>query len=53
MHEEFLESVKREVECQTLRMRGRASLALLCGGNEDFMLADYDREPFPGTYLHK
>jgi beta-mannosidase len=53
VHPEFLDSVRKEVECQTLRMRGRASLALLCGGNEDFMLADWDGEPFPGTYLHK
>ena len=53
LHEEYLESVKKEVEAQTLRMRGRASLALLCGGNEDFMLADYDGEPIPGTVLHR
>jgi beta-mannosidase len=53
VHAEFLESVREEVEYQTSRMRGRASLALLCGGNEDFMLADYYGEPFPGTYLHK
>lgn len=53
VHPEFLDNVRKEVECQTLRMRGRASLALLCGGNEDFMLADWDGEPFPGTYLHK
>jgi beta-mannosidase len=53
LHEEYLESVKKEVEAQTLRMRGRASLALLCGGNEDFMLADYDGEPIPGTILHR
>jgi beta-mannosidase len=53
VHDEYLDSVAREVEAQTLRLRGRASLALLCGGNEDFMLADYDGEPFPGTYLHR
>ncbi|CAK7237609.1 hypothetical protein SBRCBS47491_010042 [Sporothrix bragantina] len=40
----FLESVKREAEVQTRRLRSRASLALLCGGNEDFMLLDWTKE---------
>lgn len=53
IHDAFLESLKQEVKAQTLRLRGRTSLALLCGNNEDFMLADYEGEPFPGTYLKK
>lgn len=40
-HEEFLDSIRREAEAQTLRMRGRTSLALLSGGNEDFILFDH------------
>jgi beta-mannosidase len=39
-HQEFLDSVKAEVEAQTIRLRNRASLALICGGNEDFFLND-------------
>jgi beta-mannosidase len=53
IHDEFLESVNKEVKAQTLRLRGRTSLALLCGGNEDFMLADYEGEPLPGTIMKK
>ena len=53
VYDEFLESIRLEVEAQTLRLRGRASLALLCGGNEDFMLADFDGEPLPGLLLEK
>jgi beta-mannosidase len=41
IHDEFLESISKEAEIQTKRMRNRASLALLCGGNEDFMLCDW------------
>ncbi|KAL6690511.1 glycoside hydrolase superfamily [Trichoderma pleuroticola] len=41
MQQEYLESVSREAEAQTLRLRNRASLALLCGGNEDFLLHDW------------
>ena len=41
LHEEFLASVKKEAEVQTTRIRNRASLALLCGGNEDFMMYDW------------
>lgn len=40
-HASFLDNVREEAEVQTRRLRGRASLALLCGGNEDFMLADW------------
>jgi beta-mannosidase len=40
-HKAFLDSVRREAEVQTTRFRNRASLAVLCGGNEDFMLADW------------
>ncbi|OAL44507.1 glycoside hydrolase [Pyrenochaeta sp. DS3sAY3a] len=39
----FLDNVRKEAECQTRRLRSRASLALLAGGNEDFMLADWDK----------
>jgi beta-mannosidase len=31
----FLESVKKEAECNVLRLRHHPSLALLCGNNED------------------
>lgn len=56
VHGSFLRSFAREAEAQTVRLRSRASLALLCGGNEDFMLLDWDkvdydhgdtRGPFP------
>lgn len=40
VHDSFIDSIAREVEAQTIRLRNRASLALLCGGNEDFMFAD-------------
>ncbi|KAF2094707.1 glycoside hydrolase [Rhizodiscina lignyota] len=43
-HPSFLENVHEEAEAQTRRLRNRASLALLCGGNEDFMLADWAHE---------
>ncbi|KAM6484874.1 glycoside hydrolase superfamily [Trichoderma sp. SZMC 28011] len=54
-HEEFLDSIRREAEAQTLRMRGRTSLALLSGGNEDFILFDhfgyeYDRDNITGPW---
>ena len=39
-HPSFLASVREEAEQQTRRLRSHASLALLCGGNEDFMLTD-------------
>lgn len=51
VHEEFLESVAKEVRAQTIRLRNRASLALICGGNEDFMLADEEGEPLPGLWM--
>ncbi|KAJ9136624.1 Beta-mannosidase-like protein [Pleurostoma richardsiae] len=41
-HDDFVESVAKEAEAQTMRLRNRASLALLCGGNEDFMFVDFD-----------
>lgn len=53
VHQDFLDSIRKEVEVQTLRLRGRACLALICGGNEDFMLADTDGEVFEGTFLRK
>lgn len=37
----FLKSVQLEAEAQVKRLRNRPSLALLCGGNEDFMLEDW------------
>jgi beta-mannosidase len=49
VRKEFLKSVELEAVAQTKRMRNRACLALLCGGNEDFMLQDMYR---PGSYDH-
>jgi beta-mannosidase len=50
----FLESMRKEAELQTIRFRNRASLALLCGGNEDFMFADwagpYDHDDMKGPF---
>ena len=43
LHEEFLESISREAEVQTARVQNRACLALLCGGNEDFLMFDWLR----------
>ena len=40
IHDEFIRSVQDEAEFQTIRLRNRASLAILCGGNEDFMMYD-------------
>lgn len=55
IHQEFLDSIKAEVEAQTIRLRNRASLALICGGNEDFFLNDmfgikYDFADLKGPY---
>ncbi|KAL7946925.1 glycoside hydrolase superfamily [Trichoderma barbatum] len=55
VHEQFLDSFRREAEIQTRRIRSRASLALLSGGNEDFILADhfgfeYDRDNLTGPW---
>jgi len=47
LHDEFLASVKEEAEVQTVRIRSRASLALLCGGNEDFMMYDWLKSVYP------
>ncbi|KIW64071.1 hypothetical protein PV04_09029 [Phialophora macrospora] len=46
---DFLDSLKIEAEVQTKRIRNRASLALLCGGNEDFLFQDIF---WNGTYDH-
>lgn len=43
IHKGFLESVEREAEVQMKALRNRASLALMAGGNEDFMLADWEK----------
>ncbi|RDL29715.1 uncharacterized protein BP5553_10695 [Venustampulla echinocandica] len=53
VHEGFLENVRKEVRAQTVRVRNRASLAVICGGNEDFMLADEDGEALPGLWMKK
>lgn len=54
IHPHFLESIRQEAESQTLKFRNRASLALLCGGNEDFMFADwktkYDHDDVTGPF---
>ncbi|KIW42675.1 uncharacterized protein PV06_06201 [Exophiala oligosperma] len=55
IHKEFLDSVRAEVEAQTVRLRNRASLALICGGNEDFFLndmfgVDYDFSDLTGPF---
>lgn len=54
IHDPFLESMRKEAELQTIRFRNRASLALLCGGNEDFMFADwagpYDHDDMKGPF---
>jgi beta-mannosidase len=41
LHDEFMQSIIKEAEAQTIRIRNRASLALLCGGNEDFLMYDW------------
>ena len=41
MNQLWLDNFKAEAEFQTRRLRNRASLALLCGGNEDFLLEDW------------
>lgn len=59
VHDEFVASVAAEVQVQTKRLRNRACLALLCGGNEDFMFADlltkidYDRKDLTGPFDDK
>lgn len=37
----WLDNFKAEAEFQTRRLRNRASLVLLCGNNEDFLLEDW------------
>ncbi|PVH82573.1 glycoside hydrolase family 2 protein, partial [Cadophora sp. DSE1049] len=41
LHAEFVHNIEREVKAQILRVRNRASLALLCGGNEDFCFEEF------------
>ncbi|CAK7201573.1 hypothetical protein SEUCBS139899_004279 [Sporothrix eucalyptigena] len=43
VHQAFLDNFAAEAEVQTRRLRSRASLAILCGGNEDFMLSDWEK----------
>ena len=40
VYDGLMDSIRKEAEVHTIRLRNRASLALLCGGNEDFMLMD-------------
>ncbi len=40
IHSEFLENVKREAEANIKRLRHHASLALWCGNNEDYAIAE-------------
>ena len=47
IHGAFIDTITKEAEAQTTRLRNRASLALLCGGNEDFMLADWNQYVIP------
>ncbi|PKS06037.1 hypothetical protein jhhlp_007871 [Lomentospora prolificans] len=42
-HDDYIESVRKEAELNTKRIRNHPSLALLCGGNEDFMLNDWEK----------
>ena len=58
IHEEYLDNIREEAEHQTIRLRNRASLALLCGGNEDFMLNDrfgvkFDIDDLKGPFEDK
>ncbi len=39
-HSEFLESVKQEAEANVKRLRHHACLALWCGNNEDYQIAE-------------
>lgn len=39
-HADFMSSVRREAEAAVLRLRHRASLALWCGNNEDYAIAE-------------
>lgn len=39
-HPDFLASVEREVEAAVRRLRHRASLAIWCGNNEDYAIAE-------------
>lgn len=59
VRDEYLQSVREEAVAQTKRLRNRASLALLCGNNEDFMLIDwldpgkYDHHDVDGPFIGK
>lgn len=46
INQKWLDNFKNEVEVQTRRLRSRASLALLCGSNEDFMIEDWVGEKY-------
>ncbi|EXJ81605.1 hypothetical protein A1O1_07670 [Capronia coronata CBS 617.96] len=46
VYQDFLDSMQAEAEAQTVRMRNHASLALLCGSNEDFMFFDFFGSPY-------
>ncbi|CAK7211326.1 hypothetical protein SBRCBS47491_001086 [Sporothrix bragantina] len=56
VHDSFIKSIATEVEVQTKRLRNHPSLALLCGGNEDFMFVDlfqkldYDHNDMTGPF---
>ncbi|CAK7205393.1 hypothetical protein SEUCBS139899_008164 [Sporothrix eucalyptigena] len=56
VHDSFVDSIAAEVAVQTKRLRNRACLALLCGGNEDFMFVDlfqkldYDHDDMVGPF---
>jgi beta-mannosidase len=45
---EFLESVQREADANVRRLRHHPSIALWCGNNEDYMLADFRHINDPG-----
>jgi beta-mannosidase len=47
-HEAFCRSVQQEAEAAVRRLRHRASLALWCGNNEDYALAESLAAPGPG-----
>ncbi|KAK5308933.1 hypothetical protein LTR93_012313, partial [Exophiala xenobiotica] len=59
IHDEFLQNIREEVRTQTKRLRGRTSLALICGGNEDFMMLEMfskvainDEQAYPQRKLY-
>jgi beta-mannosidase len=50
-HDEFCASVRAEAEAQVRRLRGHACLAIWCGNNEDYQIAEsigaYDQSASP------